>query len=117
VGLLRLNHAAGEERTLNLSLTLLTPTLTLTLTLSLKLQEKTYMENEYSAWCAGVKHGTAPFASLTDERDIEQRLELFMSEALIPLAEQTKALVLVCHTGPEPRPQPARHSAPCYSRV
>jgi hypothetical protein len=48
------------------------------------------MENERSAWCAGVKHKTSPFANLTDERDIEQRLELFMSEVLIPLAVQAR---------------------------
>ena len=53
-------------------------------------QAKSYMENEKSAWCAGVKHKTSPFANLTDERDIEQRLELFMSEVLIPLAEQAR---------------------------
>lgn len=48
------------------------------------------MENEKSAWCAGVKHKTSPFANLTDERDIEQRLELFMSAVLIPLAEEAR---------------------------
>ena len=93
-----------QERTLIRTLTLtpsLTPNPNPTLTLtplcnpnlnlnSTTLQEKMYMENENSAWCAGVKHKTAPFANLADERDIEQRLELFMSEVLIPLAEQAR---------------------------
>lgn len=68
------------------------------------------MENEYSSWCAGVQHKTAPFANLTDERDIEQRLELFMSEVLIPLAEQARR---PCDTQRALWTSHAPHVSPC----
>lgn len=47
----------------------------------------------YSKWCAGVQHEQSPFLDDAEERDAEDRLDMFMSQVLIPLAEQTNAVV------------------------
>jgi hypothetical protein len=46
-------------------------------------------------WAPGVR-ATAPFESSEEERAAEMRLDLFMSDILIPLAAQTRAVVICC---------------------
>lgn len=46
-------------------------------------------------WAPGVSVD-APFVDAEDERAAEMRLDLFMSDVLIPLAAQTKAVVICC---------------------
>ena len=48
-----------------------------------------------SRWAPGVRV-SAPFESAEEERAAEMRLDLFMSDILIPLAAQTKAVVICC---------------------
>ena len=45
-------------------------------------------------WAPGVFRARAPFTSSTDEREAERRIDMFMTEVLIPLAAQTSAVVL-----------------------
>ena len=47
-------------------------------------------------WAPGVRHGKAPFLTAEDERAAEYRIDLFMSDILIPLAVQTHAVVICC---------------------
>lgn len=46
-------------------------------------------------WAPGVC-GEAPFESPRDERNAEYLIDLFMSDVLIPLAEETHAVVICC---------------------
>ena len=41
-------------------------------------------------WAPGMVHGRAPFLDADDERQALGRIDLFMSEVLIPLAAQTQ---------------------------
>ena len=42
----------------------------------------------------GMRYGLAPFLSRDDERCSEEKLDMFMSDVIIPLAAQTNAVVL-----------------------
>ena len=44
-------------------------------------------------WAAGVKCGTTPFSSQEEEELAESRIDMFMSEVLLPLAVQTNAVI------------------------
>ena len=45
-------------------------------------------------WGAGLKYGSAPYASKEEERMAQSRIDMFMSEVLLPLAVQTQAIIL-----------------------
>ena len=45
-------------------------------------------------WAPGVVAGRAPFLTPSDEQRAEARLDVFMSEVLIPLAAETAAVIL-----------------------
>lgn len=46
------------------------------------------------SFAPGVVYAHPPFVSAADEQDAESRIDLFMSEVLIPLAERTSAVVI-----------------------
>ena len=47
-------------------------------------------------WAPGVKEGHPPFLTPQDERAAEYRIDLFMSDILIPLAAETNAVIICC---------------------
>ena len=51
-------------------------------------------KGQVDGWAAGVQWGRPPFMSPAEERQAESRLDLFMSECLIPLAAETNAVVI-----------------------
>ena len=61
---------------------------------STKLMERETFLNEYSKFCAGIGHDTAPFTDFNDELKTHGQLEHFMQTIIIPLAEQTSAIVI-----------------------
>lgn len=55
---------------------------------------KSYIDAYNTTWLAGVKFGATPFLAPEDESTCCKRIDMFMSEVLIPLAAQTNAVVL-----------------------
>jgi len=53
-------------------------------------------DSRISRWAPGVVQGRAPFLTEDDEMLAENRIDLFMKEVLIPLAAQTRAVVICC---------------------
>ena len=45
-------------------------------------------------WGAGLKYGSVPYASKEEEQLAQSRIDMFMSEVLLPLAMQTQAVIL-----------------------
>ena len=47
-----------------------------------------------SKWCAGPSYDCPPFLTDEDEQEAEAKVDMFMSDVIIPLAAQTHAVVL-----------------------
>jgi len=67
---------------------------------STRLMDKEIFKHKYNKFCAGLEYDTGPFGDFDDELETLSQLDHFMERVLIPLAEETQAII-ICNAVPD----------------
>ena len=67
---------------------------------STRLMDPEIFKSKSSRFCAGLQYDTPPFGDFDDELETLSQLDHFMERVLIPLAEETQAII-ICNAVPD----------------